>query len=283
MDTNPSERSRAFNSSPHRRFWWHRLPGHDYVPPVYGYLSEGEWHVLADWYKDTEEKELVGEMAVPMISVLQGFIMGSGIRRVVQCGHYSGYSTLLLGFMLRRMGATRALLSLDIDPKVTEYTQGWVDRAGLADQVRLAVADSSRPDLPNIAREYLGDDPELVVIDSSHQYRHTLAELDLWYEAVKEQGLIFLHDTSAFATQYDRTSLGGVRRALTEWVARRQARCINLNGEVQGGESTVYGDGCGLGIIQRTRQDGNGPPLIPARAPLWTRLLGRLARRPRGT
>jgi hypothetical protein len=41
--------------------------------------------------------------------------MGSAITRIVQLGHHYGYSTLLIGFMLRAMGVrSTGLASIDI-------------------------------------------------------------------------------------------------------------------------------------------------------------------------
>ncbi|MEY2504751.1 MAG: hypothetical protein QOG27_1031, partial [Verrucomicrobiota bacterium] len=67
------------------------------------------------------------------------------------------------------------------------------------------------------AREYLGGDPELIVLDSSHEYQATLDELDLWYPALAAGGLLILHDVSRFAVDFDVTKQGGVLRAFTEW------------------------------------------------------------------
>ncbi|MEY2574899.1 MAG: hypothetical protein QOF80_386, partial [Verrucomicrobiota bacterium] len=49
MTPGDSSRSRAWKDNPHPRYWWHRLPGTDYVPPVYSDLSETEWTVLGEW------------------------------------------------------------------------------------------------------------------------------------------------------------------------------------------------------------------------------------------
>jgi predicted O-methyltransferase YrrM len=221
---------------------------------LYSFLSPEEWDILRAWYQDTEEKEMIGEMGVPLASLLQGFIMGSGVHRIVQCGHYSGYSTLLLGFMLRHMGRTASLYSIDIDPYVTAYTQGWVDRAGLNDIVHLEIADSSDPSLPAKAREYLGGDLQVIVVDSSHQYAHTFAELELWYDALTPLGVMFLHDISDFARSFDATGGGGVKQALEEWAPRRAISLCSLNSDI-GPKSTgilpIYGDGCGVGILQK--------------------------------
>ncbi|MEY2504392.1 MAG: hypothetical protein QOG27_672, partial [Verrucomicrobiota bacterium] len=100
-----SFRSRAWKDNPHPRYWWHRLPGMDFVPPVYSDLSETEWNTLRDWYEETDRSGLIGECVVPLIALLQGFVTGNRASRIVQLGTHAGYSALLLGWMLRRMNA----------------------------------------------------------------------------------------------------------------------------------------------------------------------------------
>src|SRR5207237_4623903 len=91
-----SSRSRASNDNPHPRYWWHRLPGHDYVPPVYSDLSDDEWSVFREWYAETDRTGRIGECAVPLISLLHGLVMGNRVRRIAQLGTCAGYSALLL-------------------------------------------------------------------------------------------------------------------------------------------------------------------------------------------
>lgn len=228
-----------------------------YVPPVYSFLNEDEWQVMEECFMDTDMRYGLGtdECGVPALSVLQGFIMGSGITRIVQCGHFIGYSTLLIGYMLRKMGARKGLFSIDMDADVTEYTRSWVTRAGLIDQVVLHVSDSAGLDLPHLAQQcFSGNGIQLVFIDSSHQYQHTLTELDLWFPALEPGGLLVLHDVSRFASTFDMTKQGGPLRAITEWCAVHGLSFLMLNGFVKGGSpgQYAYADGCGVGLIQKT-------------------------------
>lgn len=247
-------RSLEFRSRTHNRYWWYRLKDTAYVPPVFSSLSEPEWQLMDDWFATTErEFASPGEMSVPGISLLSGLIGGNGIGAIVQCGHYVGYSTLLLGFLLRRMGKEQALFSLDIDKQATAFTQQWVDKAELGNQVRLKVSDSAAADAPAQARDYFGREVQMVIIDSSHQYAHTLAELDLWYDALPAGGMIVMHDVSRFAQSFDATGNGGVLRASLEWCERRGVAPLLLNSFVsrEPPEQLAYRDGCGLGIIQK--------------------------------
>ena len=125
-------RSRAWREKPGPRYWWHQLPGTDYVPPIYSELSEAEWNTLRAWYEETDRSGPIGECAVPLISILHGLIMGSRASRIVQLGTCAGYSALLLGWMLRRMNVRQGLFSLDLDPASCEMSRRWISRGWLA-------------------------------------------------------------------------------------------------------------------------------------------------------
>ncbi|MGZ4172386.1 MAG: class I SAM-dependent methyltransferase [Solirubrobacteraceae bacterium] len=177
---------------------------------------------------------------------------------VVQLGHYYGYSALLLGFTLRAMGARPGLFTIDIDPAACEFTRRWLAHAGLCDDVVVVrEGDSADPRLADDAAAVLGGPPELVLVDSSHAYSHTLAELDLWTPRLPVGGLVLLHDASEFATAFDPTGEGGVRRAIAEWLPDHPTMAgLTLNGHVApgaDGDALVYKDACGLGVLQRVR------------------------------
>jgi predicted O-methyltransferase YrrM len=249
-----SSRSRAWKNNPHPRYWWHDLPGVDYVPPVYSDLSEGEWSVLREWYAETDRSGPIGECAVPLISLLHGLVMGNRISRIAQLGTCAGYSALLLGWMLRRMNAPRGLFALDVDPAMCELSRRWIGRTGLEDFVQIAEGSSLDDRSIASARKYLNGNPELIVLDSSHEYRSTLAELDLWYAALAPGGLLVLHDVSEFAADFDVTGEGGVRRAFSEWrKTHPEVETFSLNSESRSmeGDRPLYKDACGVGLIHK--------------------------------
>ena len=249
-------RSRRFAQDPHPRFWWHRLHGTDYVPPIYHVLSDDEWEIMEGWYAATLERESIGEINVPAMSLIQGFIAGNGLTRIVQLGHYYGYSALLIGFWLRLMNQGGKIVSIDIDPEATGFTDEWVQRAGLVDFVELRLCDSAGPQaIPESTAAFDGRMPQLIVLDSSHQYEHTVRELDLWVAQMEQHSLMLLHDTSTYARAWDTGGLGGVQKALDDWLpGRDDVEVLNLNrriGEHGTSDDLVYQDGCGLGILQK--------------------------------
>lgn len=247
-------RSIPFKANAHDRFWWFKTTGATYVPPIFDFLADNEWDVLHDWYEETERRYEygTGECNVSAMTMIMGLLMGNNISRVVQCGHFIGFSTLLLGFMLRRMGHAHGLYSIDLDPGATSFTARWVERANLTDTVHLKVANSSDPELPALAEDYLHGRAQVVFIDSSHEYRHTLEELDLWLPKIQPSGFAILHDVSKFAAGFDAKG-GGVRRAVNEWVTGRGLQSIMINDFITSDhvDPAVYLDGCGLGIIQK--------------------------------
>jgi cephalosporin hydroxylase len=248
------DRSLAYGSRRGDRYWWHRLPESAFVPPIYAMLSDEEWGLLDAWFDDTDARGLIGEMNVPAMCVLQGFVMGSMVRNIIHLGACAGYSTLLTGFMMRRMRLERSVLAIDIDPAACAFCETWIARAGLSDYVRIERGDSADPGAPARARAYFGGPVNLVFVDSSHRYAHTLAELDLWAAALNPGGFLFLHDTSEFATRFDPSGEGGVRRAFAEWMARNPGmRAIDVSNSLATLETPaqVYKDGCGLGIVQK--------------------------------
>lgn len=248
------QRSRDWTNEPRPRFWWHRLPEMDYAPAIYSDLTDAEWAILRDWYRETNEASQVGEVAVPLISLLHGLVMGNRVTRIVQLGTHAGYSSILLGFMLRRMRARRGLFTLDIDPQFCAIARSWIDRAALHEFVAIEERSSLDPGSIAAANEYLGGDPELIVLDSSHKYRATLAELDLWYAALAAGGLVVVHDVSRFAQSFDVTAEGGVRRAFDDWrAANPLVETFLLNGEARSMDlpRPFYKDACGLGLIHK--------------------------------
>lgn len=244
-------RLRFFAGRDGNRYWWHRRTGDSYLPDLYNVLDDEEFGVLAAWYEETDAQSMVGECAIPAMAWLTSFITANNISRVVQLGSYAGYSALLLGWALRRMKKEHALVAVDLDEPSLEFCRRWIEKAGLEKQVRTYRGDSAEPAIAALAKDYLGGAPQLVFIDSSHQYAHTLRELDLWYRELAPAGLMAMHDTSEYAATFDSSNEGGVRRALFEWRARTGAAAFSISNTnaILAHHGQIYMDGCGLGLV----------------------------------
>ena len=231
----------------------------DYVPALYKTLSTREWAIMAAWYDDTAWHGRIGEINVPAMSFMQGLISGNGVRRTVELGSYHGYSTLLTGFMLRSQKNGGHMVSIDLDPVAVEFAQKWINKAGLQKEVTMLVGDASAQSSLDFAVEKLGGMPELILLDSSHQYSITLQELDLWVDRMEPGTIMLLHDTSTFARDFDPTDEGGVQRALDEWLPKHpEVAFLNLNRQVEpgtDGSKLVYKDGRHrIGVIAGVRE-----------------------------
>lgn len=236
------------------RYWWHHLPGCDYEPAVYAQLNEDERAVMRAWYDEGDTSGQVGESAVPLISLLHGIVMGNCVRRIAQLGTHTGYSALLLGFMLRRMKAQRGLLTFDIDPDMCATARRWIERAGLTSEVEVVEMSSLDPAATRRVTDFFGAPAEVIVIDSSHEYASTLRELDIWYEALAQGGMLVLHDVSRFAAAFDTTRQGGVQRAFFEWRSANpeaETFCVNADVRSMSEPRPLYKDACGVGLVHK--------------------------------
>lgn len=219
------------------------------------WLTPRERKVLLSWYATTERDRMVGEMSIAAMSVILGIVGGSEVTRVVQLGTYAGWSSLLMGWCLQRTGGK--LWTTDINECYANYADAWIREARLDNIVESAAINSQSPEAFEAARQWLGGPPQVVVIDSSHEYMQTRAEIIDWGIELEEGGLIILHDASDLAREYDTTGENGVKRAVEELRRDMRVECIILNTE---GLSNVFKDPCGLAIIQKPTIAGGRIP-----------------------
>lgn len=248
-------RSELFQNRASSRYWWYRLRETQYIPPVFQCLSDDEWSIVNDWFYDSEGKfESSLGMSVSTMSLASGLIGGNGINRIVLCGHGLGLSCLILGFLMRAMGKQRSIFGVDCDVSSSSYTTDRLNRAGLRDYVKIEVEKTANPQSAAKALDWFGGAPQLVLIDSSHQYSPTSAELDFWYEHLAPGGIMLLDDVSVSTPEFDLTDQGGVSNATIEWCQQRNVSCLFLNQLVPSSidpNDLVYKDRCGLGFIQK--------------------------------
>jgi len=237
--------------APIERSHWHQLDSAAGAPFYYGLLTIEQRGLLQRWLDVTEGERLVGETSVSAMGMLAGLILGNRIGRVVQCGHYAGYSLLVLGMLMRNAQIDGHIISFDIDQNVTRFTQDWITEAGLDDTAHARVMDSADPFCMAECMRVMTGPPDLVFIDSSHQYRHTLDELDLWSNLITPGGFIAFHDASRLAAVFDHHKAGGVRGALDEWLARnKHVNAIIIDPLATETAAPIYLDPCGFALLQ---------------------------------
>ena len=234
---------------------WYRAQPYD--PPFLRVISDADDQTLIDWYAETKATyPNAGASGVEMMAMLTGLVMGAGIKHMVQCGHYVGFSTLILGMIARQMGAERFLYTVDIEPEPSAYTAKWLERAQLQPYVHVSVHDSSDSVCVAEALAFHGKPPQLVYIDSSHQYEHTCAELRLWWAALPPGGLLVMDDVSGWAAEFDRSKRGGSHRAAMEFRLHHAPNSIVLNSDLYSDAKglPIYTDVCGFGLFQKPQR-----------------------------
>jgi predicted O-methyltransferase YrrM len=232
------------------RFWWFTV--NDYLPDIYANLTDEQFDLLVAWFIETSKHGNGGEQSVPMMSTIIGVANGNGIDSIVELGTCYGHSALLHGWNLQRMGKKNGFITVDINERLSRFTQSWINKAGLKEYVTCIVSDSANQSLPEQCKRIFNKEIKAVIIDSSHQLEHTKKEIQLWYPNLVKGGLLFLHDVSDQAKAYDNTHMGGVHEAVWNWrIKYGSLENIMLNFEAPKilSADSVYQDGCGLGII----------------------------------
>jgi cephalosporin hydroxylase len=106
-------------------------------------------------------------------------VTSNGARHVVELGTRSGVSTVAWLYGLELTGGRLTSVDIDEKPAIGDYPH-WTFIRG----------DDCDPDV--FARLELAD---IVFVDTSHFYAHTLRELNLYRWLVKPGGIIVCHDT----------------------------------------------------------------------------------------
>ena len=168
--------------------------------------------------------------------------------------------------------AAKADVVVELGVRTGVSTVAWL--YGLREHGRLFSVDiASRPDLPDDPRWTFirGDDTDpdtiaqlparadVVFIDTSHEYRHTVRELELYRWMVRPGGVIVCHDTEI---EYPIGRVGSpypVRLAVTEFCASTGWQWENRR------------NCCGLGIIHAPARRGFAKLRAPRRS--WTAFL----------
>jgi predicted O-methyltransferase YrrM len=151
---------------------------------------------------------------LPTLSLL---ITEFRLRSVVELGVRAGVSTLAL--LEAAAAQDGSVLSVDVEP--CPEARARVEDARLGDRWRFVqMSDLDVPD------EQIPDPIDLLFVDTTHLYDHTVAELDKYGAHLRSGSWLALHDY---------TSCAGVTRAVRDWICARPGRArlypfVNQNG-----------------------------------------------------
>lgn len=132
---------------------------------------------IAEWYERSRKRPSDFYLHVPRIADL---VVELDAKTVIELGTRSGVSTSGWLYGLAQTGGH--LWSVDLLPKPKfGDVDGWTFIEG--------------SDLDPAVLRQLPPVADIVFIDTSHRYDHTLAELNVYYPRVRPGGKIVLHDT----------------------------------------------------------------------------------------
>lgn len=132
-------------------------------------------------------------------------------QHVIELGTRSGVSTIAWLYGLERTGGRLSSVDIDEQPDIGVWPHWTFHQADDLDPdlvVSLAPAD-------------------VVFIDTSHRYEHTLAELNVYRWLVKPGGLMVLHDTELPFAEGATGPRFPVRKAVAEFCAAEGYDWIN--------------------------------------------------------
>lgn len=136
-------------------------------------------------------------MSVPYLDMLFEWASQDGAKTVVELGVGEGHSTIALLKGVAKSGSH--LYSVDKNLEVLPKVYKRIREAGLGNQINVYALH-----MPNWTL-ILEDDLELaerwnlpidlLFVDTSHMYQHTLDELEAYAPFMAENGAILIHDT----------------------------------------------------------------------------------------
>jgi len=144
--------------------------------------------------------------------------------RVLELGSRRGNSTL--AFLAAALTVRGSVVSADLDP-VADYDEGmrrWRDCPWWT----FVQGD----DMDEAVQARLPAQCDVLFVDTSHEYAHTLAELRAYMPRVVPGGVALFHDTRIFGTWSEPgDTIPPVARALDGWCAEAGLSWENLPGE----------------------------------------------------
>jgi predicted O-methyltransferase YrrM len=228
-----------------RMSWFNRreIP----ADPVFAQLlTDDEIGHIADWYRETNDAPYVGDSGLISMSIISDLILSNEITSVVQLGHYAGFGSLIMGFILRKVSRNARLISFDIDSRMNDYSRSWIKRAGLEDVVCHICVDSTDPLTLQMAQAHLNSNPQLIFIDASKQFENTKKEIAMWAPHI--DGFIICHDVSVHAKGTQANGVLGVNDGMINAGVFEDHELLIIDPQAEKKDGYPYLDPCGLGM-----------------------------------
>lgn len=165
-----------------------------------------------------EQEDFGGSSDFQSLGLMYTLALLTRSSRVLEIGTWLGFSGLYFLDAISKCTKNEKKIFVTIDPNMTqqEKAKRFFTHAGFEDIV-IAVSHGSQTDEAKaVAKQNAPYD--ILYIDSLHNYTHTKQELNDYFGMLKTGGILFCHDSSKLAMDYDTEKQGGVRKALEEFV-----------------------------------------------------------------
>ena len=160
-----------------------------------------------------QEQDVRGSTPEGELNLIAGLLAAQGARQVLQLGTFVGWSTLVLADLVGPQGRV-----VTVDPDWGFLMTTW-HYAQMAALNNLTCQRGHSHDLAVIDLA-LAERWDAIYIDTTHHYAQTVRELEIYCGRVAGPGtLVLLHDASTHAQSLDVEGKGGVKAAITEWLA----------------------------------------------------------------
>lgn len=153
---------------------------------------------------------------VALLKYIAGNLPRSDVVRVIDLGCGSG--TTATAILEAHQECT--LISYDISQANLDWTEAALKGYGLIDRWR-----GYRSDAAEAAFGWIGTTVDVVLLDASHMYEETLAELTAWAPLVEDDGWIWCHDYAGDGGIPPGEN--GVKRAVDEFIAEHEDNIVN--------------------------------------------------------
>ncbi|MDZ4802740.1 MAG: CmcI family methyltransferase [Bryobacteraceae bacterium] len=216
-------------------------------PQIAVYRTFVPGHVLGVIDQVIDGPYFVGVSDTAALSMLALYVKLRPARNILELGTFGGLSAIVMASCLDANDSSARLTTVDLSNKHQHDSRPHIQAASLEHKISLISGSSTDAEVVNTLRR-LGPF-DMIYIDSSHAYKQTLEELDLYTgdQALSSSATaIFMHDAGRSAASSDPTGEGGVPRAVQEWMQKNGAHFQFLSLE-----PPVWPNPCGLGMLLR--------------------------------
>jgi predicted O-methyltransferase YrrM len=133
------------------------------------------------------------------LNTIFALAMSKKPRTILELGTRGGESTKVLSLVANQIGAKGYSVDLSEAPVWLNEQKNWQHFVADDTEFSKSLIDS----WPN-GDTYSGID--LLFLDTSHLYEHTIHELNLYWELINENGILILHDTNCTSVMTRRLS-----------------------------------------------------------------------------